>query len=320
VNKVCISWPVRATVLALATVVAMVGCGTTKPSKRVADDPRSAYLWSLERIENGKCLHASETLRLLSLEQAGVPYVDSIIYHLARAYACLNDYALAQLEYERVVNSYPTSALVDDAAFGLAYAQFKQAPGNPGLDQKEAERAVRSLEDFIAIYPLSDRRDDALELLTEMKNRLAKKSYDTGRLYLKLRADSSAMIYFQQLWDEYTDSPFAARALWLLAEKERHRQNYPGAVQRYEQLIGVYPDAIEVKQAKMMLERIQTGQAQKLHDQARRDFDRGDLTDALRKYEMILAEYPEYAKTPEIREQAEEVRQELATDTSGARP
>ena len=317
-NKAHISRPARALLGALAMVVAMQGCGTTKPATRIADDPRAAYLWSLDRIDKGKCLHASETLRLLSLEQAGVPYVDSIIFHLARAYACLGDHALAQLEYERVVNNYPTSALVDDAAFGMAYAQFKQAPGNPGLDQMEAERAVRTLEDFIAIYPLSDRRDDALELLTEMKNRLAKKSFDTGRLYLKLRADSSAMIYFQQLWDEYTDSPYAARALWLLAEKERHRQNYPAAVERYEQLIGVYPDAIEVKQAKIMLERIKTGQARELHSDAKRYRDRGDLAEALAKYEMLLTEYPGYAKTPEIREQAEEVRQELATDTSGS--
>ena len=296
---------------ALAVFLAS-GCATTKPSKRVQEDPRGAYLWALDRIKDGKCLHASETLRLLSLEQTGVPYVDSIYFNLAQAYACMGDYALAQVEYERVVNNYPTSALVDDAAFELAYAQFRQAPSNSGLDQQESEKAVRTLEDFISIYPFSDRKNEANALLLEMKNRLAKKAFDTGRLYLKLRADSSAMIYFQQLWDNYTESPYAARALWLLAEKERHRQNWEGAIQRYEQLIGVYPDAVEVSQAKILLGRIKSGQAQRLEEAARKAKDRGDLDIAVSRYETLLNEYPDYARAPEARADLEKLRSELA--------
>jgi len=296
------------------------GCASTKPNKRVREDPRGAYTWALERIQDGKCLNASETLRLLSLEQTGVPYVDSIVYYLAQAYACLGDHDLAQVEYQRVVNQYPSSALVDDAAFGMAYAQFMQAPKNPGLDQQLAEHSIASLEDFIAIYPLSDRRKEALALLSDMKNRLAKKAFDSGRLYLKLHADSSAMIYFQQLWDEYTESPYAARALWLLAEKERHRENWEGAIQRYEQLIAVYPEAVEVDQSKMLLERIKTDQAKKMHQEADRARERGDLDLAVSKYEALLGQFPNYAKTPEVKKDLEGVQLELATRDTAAHP
>lgn len=296
----------------LLTTVLVLGCASSKPNKRVREDPRGAYTWALERIHDGKCLHASETLRILALEQTGVTYVDSIVYYLAQAYACLGDHALAQVEYQRVVNQYPSSALVDDAAFGLAYAQFMQAPKNPGLDQQLAEHSVESLEDFIAIYPLSDRRAEAQALLTDMKNRLAKKAFDSGRLYLKLHADSSAMIYFQQLWDEYTQSPYAARALWLLAEKERHRENWEGAIQRYEQLIAVYPDAVEVDQSKMLLERIKTDQAKKMHEDADRARDRGDLDMAVSKYEALLQQFPNYVKAPDIERDLADLRSELA--------
>jgi outer membrane protein assembly factor BamD len=303
--------------LAWATALLGAGCGTTKPMQRVQEDPRAAYQWALDRLNEGKCLHASETLRLLSLEQAGVPYVDSIFFNLARAYACLGDYALAQVEFQRVVDNYPSSALVDDAAFGLANAQFKQAPSNPGLDQQEAEKAVRTLEDFIAIYPLSDRRTEAQALLLNMKNRLAKKAFDTGRLYLKLHADSSAMIYFQQLWDNYTESPYAARALWLLAQKERDRQNWAGAVQRYEQLIGVYPNAVEVEQSKAILDRMKTAQAKDLHEQADRARDMGDLNLALSRYETLLSQFPNYPKTDKVRQEVEKIRSEqVVQDTA----
>lgn len=298
----------------------LAGCASTKPDKRVREDPRGAYTWAVQRIDEGKCLHASETLRMLSLEQTGVPYVDSIVYHLARAYACLGDHALAQVEYQRVVNQYPSSSLVDDAAFGLAYAQFMQAPKNPGLDQQLAENSISSLEDFIAIYPLSNRRQEALALLSDMKNRLAKKAFDSGRLYLKLAADSSAMIYFQQLWDEYTESPYAARALWLLAEKERHRENWEGAIQRYEQLIAVYPEAVEVEQSKMLLERIRTDQAREMHKQAEKARERGDLDLAVSRYEALLGQFPNYAKTPEVKQDLDKVRLELAARDTASNP
>ena len=298
----------------------LAGCASTKPDKRVRDDPRGAYTWALQRIDDGKCLNASETLRMLSLEQTGVPYVDSIVYHLARAYACLGEHALAQVEYQRVVNQYPSSSLVDDAAFGLAYAQFMQAPKNPGLDQQLAENSIASLEDFIAIYPLSDRRQEAMALLLDMKNRLAKKAFDSGRLYLKLAADSSAMIYFQQLWDEYTESPYAARALWLLAEKERHRENWDGAIQRYEQLIAVYPAAVEVEQSKMLLERIKTDQAKRMHQDANKARERGDLDLAVTRYEALLEQFPNYAKSPEVKQDLDKARLELAARDTASHP
>jgi outer membrane protein assembly factor BamD len=292
----------------------MAACGSTRPAHRVQGNPRAAYDWALERLERDKCLDARETLRLLSLEQAGVPYIDSIVYHLARSYLCEGDYTLAQLEFERVVNNYPSSAVVDDAAFGLAYAQFKQAPGNPGLDQQEAQRAIGTLKDFIAIYPRSDRRTEAEALLREMRERLARKAFDTGRLYLKLEADSAALIYFQKLWDEYTESPYAARALWLLAEKARKSEQWELAIQRFDQLIRVYPDAIEVERARFFLERIKSERARDLWKQAEASRRAGDLEVALARYEEFLLRYPENIHVGEARQKSESIRTELATD------
>jgi len=290
----------------------VLGCASSAPSKRVAEDPRQAYEWAVKRIDGGKCLKAQETLRLISLEHGGTTYVDSIIYHLARSYMCLHDYALAQIEYERVVNNYPTSGLVDDAAFGLAYAQFKQAPRNPGNDQTEAEQAVRTLREFLAIYPLSNRKEEAEELLAEMEARLARKNFDTGVLYLKLGADSSAMIYFQRVWDEYTQTPYAARALWLLAERARKQENWDLAVQRYEQLIAVYSDAIEIRQAESLLRRIKADQAKRRYDQAKQARKEGHLMLAQELCEDILEKYPDYKKAKDVRKLLEELRAERA--------
>lgn len=301
-------------------VLCLVSCGSTLPAQRVSDNPRSAYEWALDKLDRGKCLDARETLRLLSLESGGVPYIDSIVYNLAQAYMCSHDYVLAQMEFERIVNRHASSALVDDAAFGSAFAQFKQAPRNPGLDQQVASKAVSTLEDFIAIYPRSNRREEADNLLYEMRNRLAKKAFDTGRLYLKLHADTSAMIYFQQIWDEYTESPYAARALWLLAEKARENETWDMAIMRYEQLITVYPNSIEVERSSIFLGRIRADRARTLFasaEQYRRD---QSLQEALDTYETILDQYPEFNRIKEVLTRSDELREQLeATDPGGSR-
>jgi len=297
---------------AAALLAVLAACSSTKPARLAAEDPRLAYEKAKEQLARGKCFNAKEQLRLLSLEQAGVSYIDSIVYDLARAYACDGDWELAQAEYQRVVNDYPASALVDDAAFGMAYAQFRLAPGSPGLDQGDAEKAVRSMHDFIDIYPRSDRRNQADSLLQLMENRLARKTFDNGRLYLKLGADSSAMIYFQKLWDDYTESPYAARALWLLAEDARKNEDWATAIQRYRQLILVYPDAIEVERAKVFLQRIEDEQADRLRDQAEDAREGGRLEEALDLYQKILSEYPDYRQASEIQTQIETIRRSLA--------
>lgn len=310
---------IRIMLISLSTI-GLVSCSSTLPSQRVSDDPRAAYEWALEKLDNGKCLDASATLRLLSLERGGVQYIDSIVYNLALAYMCADNYVLAQMEFERIVNNHASSALVDDAAFGSAHAQYKQAPKNPGLDQQEATRAISTLKDFIAIYPRSNRRHEADELLDEMKNRLAKKSFDTGRLYLKLHADTSAMIYFQQIWDEYTESPYAARALWLLAEKAREEESWDTAIKRYEQLITVYPNSIEVERSTIFLGRIKADRARKLFASAERYRRDENFQEALEVYEVILDQYPEFERIEEVQSQSDKLREQLETVTDPSGP
>lgn len=306
------SWPLLLAASILAGSAGLSGCASSRQGLAVRENPRAAYTEASLLLKNGKCVEARETLRLLSLEQAGVTYIDSIVYDLARAYACEQDYVLAQVEFERVINNYPTSSLVDDAAFGLALAQFRMAPRNPGLDQQEAERAVASLKDFIAIYPRSDQRRQADSILQLMNERLARKTFDNGRLYLRLGADSSAMIYFQKLWDDYTQSPYAARALWLLADQARKQEKWEQAIQRYEQLIAVYPEAIEVKQARMFLHRIKSARAREILRDAEIAHQSGDLRTALALYEDLLERYPEDLHVGEARQKAQELRQALA--------
>lgn len=302
---------------ALVLALAVASCGSSHPPVTGAVDPRVAYDEAKDKLARRKCMDAREILRRLSLEHAGVTYIDSIVYNLAEAYMCEEDYILAQLEYERVINSYPSSALLDDAAFGLAYAQFKQAPRTAGLDQTQAENAVRSMQDFIALYPRSDQRARADSLLSIMRNRLARKTFDAGRLYLKLEADSAAMIYFQQLWDDYTESPYAARALWLLAEQARQKEQWDLAIKRYEQLIQVYPNAIEVERAKVFLQRIQAQQADLLWEQAEQARRAGRLDEALGLYEKFLVTYPEDKHIGQARQQVESLRATVGAQNGG---
>jgi len=72
--------------------------------------------------------------------------------------------------------------------------------------------AQNRLQEFIEDFPGSNHVPDAEKYISKIRNDLARKEYETGRLYLKLEEYDSAIIYFNSLLDEYYDTDFADEA------------------------------------------------------------------------------------------------------------
>ena len=77
-------------------------------------------------------------------------------------------------------------------------------------DQKETMRAVEQLQMFLEDFP-TFRVQFKMQsyAIIELRNKLAKKDYEVGRLYLKLEEYESALIYFRSVLNNYYDTSFA---------------------------------------------------------------------------------------------------------------
>jgi len=240
--------------LLVAAALAVWGCGgiTMKNYPTAELQYRSA----LEEYQREHYLKAIDGFQKVIYNFSGASMVDSAQYYLAMAYYQQDDYYLAAAEFERLVGTYPGSAFVDDSKYMAGLCYYKAAPGHFGLDQEELYRAIDALTDFVTDNPESELADDATATIRAAHERLAHKRYSSGRMYFRLGYYEAAEIYFQTVIDEYTDTEWAARALYYMGEIQFKQEDYTEARNTLDNFLIIYPGHEYVEKAKEMLAKI----------------------------------------------------------------
>ena len=108
-----------------------------------------------------------------------------IISYLAKASLAKKDYTTAGEYYKTYIKSYPRGRFIQEARFGLAYCYYMDSP-DLRLDQSATIQAVNAFQNYIDLYPESDKVKDANKYLTELNDKLAKKELVNADLYYNL--------------------------------------------------------------------------------------------------------------------------------------
>jgi len=193
-------------------------------------------------FDDGKYLKAIEGFQKTIFNFPGATIVDTAQYYLAMSYFKNDEYELAAVEFNRLILSYPRSKFADDAQYMVGVSYIENSPGHYALDQEDLRKAIKSLQDFIIDNPDSPLIDDARDRIKEARNKLAHKAYQNGITYYKMYAYGASEVYFQYVIDEYTDTPYAAKALFKYAEALYKEHKYRESQEKFNQFVGLYPD------------------------------------------------------------------------------
>lgn len=165
---------------------------------------------------------------------------------LANAYFERGDYIQAATEFDGFAVSHREDPRAPEAALMTCRSYAGLAP-IPQRDQEYTERA-RDRCDFVARdYPGTDVAERALEVRDEMLEILAEKDFVAGEQYKDLGAYDSAIIYFEEVVENYPETSWAPRA--LLAKYESYREiGYEREAQETrERLLAEFPDSAEAE-------------------------------------------------------------------------
>jgi len=185
-----------------------------------------------ESFSGGKRIHLIGPVSLPSLDQAveiyqhvvtNAPYSDygaKSQFMLGECYSKQGRYEEASRAYQRVTDEYPSSPLVEQAKFRVAFCA-RQLSLKPSYDQSATDEAINWYESFIASHPDSDLLPQARESLRQLKGFKATGFFQTAAFYEKQGKPASAAVYYQQVVDKYPDSPEAVRAAAKLVEFDR---------------------------------------------------------------------------------------------------
>ena len=146
-----------------------------------------------------------------------------------------NQFLLAGHYYRTFVQSYPTSALREEAQFMTAYCNY-QLSANPLLDQTETYQALEGFQLFINLFPHSEKVIEATHIMDELRDKLVYKAYLNARLYFNLGTYlgnnyKSAIIASRNILDEYPDTEFREELSFLILESK-----YQQAINSIEEL------------------------------------------------------------------------------------
>ncbi|MBI3991105.1 MAG: outer membrane protein assembly factor BamD [Candidatus Omnitrophica bacterium] len=151
--------------------------------------------------------------KVLSNEPFG-KYSDLSQYKIGLCYVKQGKYTDAKLEFEKLIEQYPHSSLVDDAKFQSALCSYKSAL-KPMYDNESIDEALKLFKELLQSHPDMDSETlrEVRKMTEELEERNAQKLFQIAKFYEKQRKIDSAVIYYQEILKKYPDSPTTANAI-----------------------------------------------------------------------------------------------------------
>jgi len=231
-----------------------VACSSTLDSTDMTPDQRLAYAIGLYEQEDYE--EAVKEFESIILQYPGSSIIDDGQYYLAMTRFKREEYILSAYQFSILIKGMPSSEFLADAQFMLADCYFELSPDFT-LDQQYSKKAIEEFQVFIDFFPLNPKVADAEIKIKELNDKLARKEYETARIYDKMEYYLAAFKYYDSVMEIYHDTQYAPLALYnkinLLLDKNRESE----ALSESQKFIQKYPqhqNYNDVEKIKSLLE------------------------------------------------------------------
>ena len=173
-----------------------------------------------KKYNNENYLQALEDFNVLILNYGGQIGIDSVQYLLADTHFKMEEYYSSSYEFNKLTESFPESKLAEESYFNAAKSYYELSPIY-SLDQKETYNAISKFQFYLDIYPVGQFADKANGFISEMRDKLARKEYESGKLYMKMDQPRAAKFYFSEIINNFYDTTFYIPSLKFMAEASK---------------------------------------------------------------------------------------------------
>ncbi len=189
------------------------------------------YKMAEELYKKGKYKKSLRLFEQVVPQFRGKPQAERVMYYYADTYYQLEDYYLAGYQFERFAKSYPDSEKKEEAYYKSAKSYYHLSP-RYSLDQKETDEALEKLQNYINLYPESEKLIEANELVSELRTKKERKAYEIAKQYHHRENYKVAIKTFDNYLIDYPGSIFREKVLYYKLESQ-----YLLAIGSYESLV-----------------------------------------------------------------------------------
>jgi outer membrane protein assembly factor BamD len=181
----------------------LVGCSANK--KSFMDELQIRYEKGEQLYNSGKYTRAKDELQYVVMNNPGSQMALDAQYLLGESHFQLKEYEDATFEYDRFARFSQSYEETEKARFRICECAINMS-NSFQKDQSNTHVAIDRLQEFIEDYPSSTKVEVATAEILGLRYKLAKKEFESARLYLKLEEYDSALIYLNNVLTQYYDT------------------------------------------------------------------------------------------------------------------
>ena len=163
---------------------------------------------------------AAEIFELIVAQAPYGEYGDKAQFKLGQTYRKLSQYGEALKAFEKLVQEYKQSPLLEEARYNTAFCA-KQLSLKPAYDQESTDQAITWFEEFIDSHPGSELLPEAQQSLQQLRGHKAESLFRIAEFYARQKKWPSAALYYRRIVDRYADTPWASQAVAHLTALEQ---------------------------------------------------------------------------------------------------
>lgn len=172
-------------ILSIGAALALTSCSTEFNSVYKSNDWSYRYEFAKEKFAEHKFTQASTLMGDMVNIMKGTDNGEECLYLYGLSTFNDKDYESASEIFKKYYTTYPKGAFAEMANYYIGESLYNCSP-EPRLDQTETYAAMRAYQDFIDLFPMSKRKEQAQNRLYELQDKLVDKELHSAQLYYNL--------------------------------------------------------------------------------------------------------------------------------------
>lgn len=171
-------------IIVLFTAAVLSSCGQYNKILK-STDYEYKYEAAKDYFAKGKYSRSAALLEELITILKGTDKAEESLYMLAMSYYNQEDYTTSSHYFVTYYNTYPRGTFTELSRFHAGKALYLDSPESR-LDQSGTYSAIQELQLFMEYYPMSEKKQDAQNMIFKLQDKLVWKDFYAAKLYYDL--------------------------------------------------------------------------------------------------------------------------------------
>ncbi len=222
-----------------------------------SNDYDAKYNAAMELYNKENYYKAVQLFENLATYYRGKDKAETVSFYYGKSLLGMKDYFTAGYQFATFTKQFPYSKNAEEALYLSAFCKYKESP-NYKLDQTLTKEAIASFQLYLDRYPQSEKTNEVIKYVEELRHKILLKDYSTAYLYYKTEQYKAATVALVSFVREYPHSEYTEPALYYMIkssyELARHsvsskkKERYQAVVQNFDKFSAKFSDSKYLKE------------------------------------------------------------------------